>query len=244
MRRQVRAGRAGRGAAGSRRSSGRSRTCRWCRRRGSTERALGVVERGHQPPHAVEPEPHPEQLERQQVALGLLGRSSRLRVTAPRAPLRSRASLSRSACNHVRRRLGDESLVGELALGALDLGLELGSPGSAACVGGLEVELVARRGSRCPARDGDRGRRGSGRRRRPATAAPSRASVLVGLARSRRRPAARGRVAPALTAAESRHARSACTASIIRPSDASARSSSSSGATGDAGGEQPSAPGT
>ena len=34
--------------------------------------ALGLAERGHQPAHAVEPEAHPEQLEREQVALGLV----------------------------------------------------------------------------------------------------------------------------------------------------------------------------
>ena len=35
------------------------------------ESALGMPERGHQPPHPVQPEPHPEQLQRQQIALGL-----------------------------------------------------------------------------------------------------------------------------------------------------------------------------
>src|SRR5579859_4588468 len=35
------------------------------------EAALGMLERGHQSAHPVQPEPHSEQLEREQVTLGL-----------------------------------------------------------------------------------------------------------------------------------------------------------------------------
>src|SRR5207248_1712867 len=57
------------------------------------ELALRVTECGHQPPHTVQPEPHPEQLERQQVSLRLLARHA-----SPSSSACRRASLSRSVC--------------------------------------------------------------------------------------------------------------------------------------------------
>ena len=102
--------------------------------------ALGMAERGHQPAHALEPEAHPEQLQREQVALGLASGSQRLQLGT-----RSRSSLSRSACDDVRRRLGDEAVVGELALRPLDLVLELGAPRA-------RLRSAAPRSSSSPAR--------------------------------------------------------------------------------------------
>ena len=62
-------------------------------------------------------------------ARGRAGSSSAWRqVSSPSSsqlPPRSRSSLSRSACDHLGGRLLDELLVGELALGALDLRCEL-----------------------------------------------------------------------------------------------------------------------
>src|SRR5947209_10689181 len=55
-----------------------------------------MAERGHQPAHAVQAEAHAEQLEREQVALGLGG--VHLGPSSASSSAVSRASLSRSAC--------------------------------------------------------------------------------------------------------------------------------------------------
>ena len=86
------------------------------------------VERGHQPAHALEPEAHPEHLERVEVALGV-AQPARARCRRPEPLVLELRELALEALellalllDDCRRRLLDESLVGELAARALDLG--------------------------------------------------------------------------------------------------------------------------
>ena len=127
VRRQVGAGRAGRAGAGSPRSSARSRTCRWCRRRGSTRSAAAGC-RARSSAGACGPARTASRTAR--------GRGGSARpppgVTAALQLRPQPRQLVALGLDDVRRRLGDEALVGELALGALDLGLELGAARGAA----------------------------------------------------------------------------------------------------------------
>ena len=70
--------------------------------------SLGVIQRGHQPPHPVQAEPHPEQLQRQQVALGLRPVISLTRRRPPpaRAARPPTAPARRSAARACRARPG------------------------------------------------------------------------------------------------------------------------------------------
>ena len=82
------------------------------------EAPLRQTEHGHQPVHAVQPEPHAEQLEREEVLLGLPeGHAASRRASASRCS----SSLRRSSSTDLGGRLRHEALVGQLALGALDL---------------------------------------------------------------------------------------------------------------------------
>ena len=93
---------------------------------------LRRAQHGHQPAHAVQAEPHAEQLERRAGSARRRSSVQRLaRSQRPSSSACSRSSLSRSACTTAGGRLGHEALVGQLALGARDLGLELGARRSA-----------------------------------------------------------------------------------------------------------------
>ena len=146
---------------------------------------LGRAQHGHHAPHAVEPEAHPEELERAQVALGPRAAPGRLdarRAAIPRrgsliAPLQrvvaartvepltapparcaaARASRARAATTAAGAR-SREAGVGELALDARDLALELRARRGAAPLGRGEVEAVLGEHLERAARDRDRGR--------------------------------------------------------------------------------------
>ena len=152
------------------------------------EALLRAAEHGQQPAHALEPEAHAEQLEREQVGLGVLEAPGAHRSASSRL---SSLELLALLLDHRGGRLGHEALVGELALGAGDLLLErralrLGAPARGLEVDGLggEHERRCRRGRR---------RWPPARRRRPTTRRARAARRARPCARSRRPPAARGR---------------------------------------------------
>ena len=146
------------------------------------EALLRRAERRHQPAHAVQPEAHAEQLEARAgrprpraAVIGRPGRSQRLQLA------RAGARASRARRRRRRRRLGDEALVGELALGPRD--------------------LARAAAARCCSRALLRPRRGRSRREaRTSTAPPGTATVAAGLAAvGATGPGARGaRRAPAV----------------------------------------------
>ncbi len=105
------------------------------------EPPLRHAERGHQLVHAVEAEPHAEQLEAEQVAPRPRAGS---RAAAVRARRGSSASLSRSASTTWRGRPLDERSLASLPSSALDLALELLAPGRDASAGLAGVEGLAR----------------------------------------------------------------------------------------------------
>ena len=134
------------------------------------EALLRAARAGHQPAHAVQAEAHPEQLHRQQEALGLLRRPAlgaqlppawpHASVASQRVELRAQPlELARWASTTGGGRLGHEALVGQLALGARDLGSQLvalGARGGAAGRRGSTSDLEHRD---VPAGHRDRGHR-------------------------------------------------------------------------------------
>ena len=148
---------------------------------------LRVAEHGEQAADALEPEAHAEQLQREQVLLGALQAPGHVSASSAR----SRASLSRSAWTTAAGALADEALVGELALGAGDLGLQLAA---ARLRRGAPRPRGRRRRRRTPppCRRGSRSRPRARRRSRstPAARAAPRARRSP---RSRARPGARAR---------------------------------------------------
>ena len=117
------------------------------------EALLRRAERGQQPAHPLQAEAHAEQLEAEQVLLGALGASS---VTARRAPrAAARACRARPATTGLGR-LGHEALVGELLLGARDLGVQPGAALLDPARGGAEVDGVGRQHGDRAARHRDR----------------------------------------------------------------------------------------
>ena len=193
-----------------------------------SKRRCGMVEHGHQPPHAVQAEAHPEQLA---ARAGGARPPPRVQSTARGRP-HSASSSAREPLqllalgrDHLRRRLRDEAVVGELALCARRSPLERRALRGAPALGGAEVDIRAAELDR-PARDGDA-------RDRLAAVAGSRATAARAarlLAPCRRSPSAASRaasVAPAVTsAAVAPAAHAPVTASIARPSAASASRSS------------------
>ena len=167
------------------------------------EAALGHAEHGHEPVHAVEPEPHAEQLEPQQVVLGLPAS-----VMRPASSARSALELVALGLHDLGGRLLDEAVVGQLALGAgylllelfreapamrlLVLAAEIRSEAStcdgAAVNGDRRNRLLVRRSRRT--RTGTAGdlvlQRRPGRQPRPRSFAPRRHARLVAIAAQRR----------------------------------------------------------
>ena len=209
--------------------------------------SLGVIQRGHQPTHPVQPEPHPEQLQRQQVALGLRARhlahpsasrpSAHLRRPPPARAARPPAAPARRSTARACRARPGRPCAGALATNR-----------SLASLPRARASSCRRRRSGCAAwrsrrRDRARRRRGSRRRRRgsarprPVSGPSSAASPLSDRRASRARCSAvcsypgaasrAGSTAPALTSAPSRQRRSAWIAAIVRSTAASASSSSS-----------------
>ena len=228
MRRQVRA-RAQPVALEDRRDHPRRRGLAvGARRRGWSGTALRLAERGQQPAHPVQPEAHAEQLQRR-AGSARRPRASSARgvdgwaITAPRAPRAAAASLSRSACTTAGRRLGDEALVGELALRARDLAL---AARRAARRAGARLLLGVDASERRAPRPRRRGPRPSAPALAPRVGAPGapaarRAAVVrVAVGREPRRE-----LLPGGTPSSLRQARTAVTAAIDAPTSASASAS-------------------
>ena len=167
------------------------------------EALLRRVERGQQPPHALQAEAHAEQLEPEQVLLGAL-RGPRHR---PACSSRSRASFVALGLDHRGRRLGDEAVVGQLLLRARDLRLQPAAPLVDPARGRTEVDGVGRQHRDRAAGHGDRG---------GGVAAVGR-PVAAGRAARRARPCARSPRPPAARAAPRRAPRRSGRASRAAP---------------------------
>ena len=168
-----------------------------------------------QPAHPVQAEAHAEQLEAEEVALGV--GEARHSCSSSR---RRRSSFSRSACDELLGRLGHEALVGELALGARDLAAQALALGGALArlLGGVDERARADLGHAA-------GERHGGGRLAVAARGPAAPSAPPARRRRRGRRRRAGSTWPGLTPASSRQERSAVTAAMTAPTRASASGS-------------------
>ena len=202
------------------------------------ESPLRMPERGHQPAHAVESEPHPEQLEREQVALGVLEREAH---SASRSAFR-RASLSRSAWTTADGALSTNPLLDELPLGLRDVLLDPRPVGRALALRRLQVEALA--GEDLDRAAGDRNRLHRLAHRHPRSYNPGEPRHLFGRLLVAVGGQPRRQLGAGLHAGVIAPPRSARTASITRASERSAGSSIAPSSPATPAASRPDAPGT